>query len=76
MKKFFLLISAGICAASTFMAVENGAGTAENQDARARKKIYCIYTKMDAECVLGEGEICLANIVNGKCEDLVIKPEE
>lgn len=73
MKK--ILFFASVCAVSTFLASKNGTETKENQDARARLKQYCVYEgDPDKDCILGEGPFCIANIVNGKCEDLEIKP--
>ncbi len=58
------------------MAMGNGTEATENQKANASKKLYCIYDEKNiVECIIGEGPYCIANIVNGECIDIEIKPE-
>lgn len=74
MKKILFFVS--ICAVGTFMAMGNGTEATEIQKAKASNKQYCIYSEQkENECMLGEGNYCIANIVDGKCVDLEIKPE-
>lgn len=74
MKK--ILFFASICAVGTFMAMGNGTEATENQKAKASDKQYCVYEGIpDKDCIMGEGDYCIANIVDGKCVDLEIKPE-
>lgn len=75
MKKILFFVS--ICAVGTFMAMGNGTEATENQKAKASNKQYCIYDEYDTQkdCELGEGNYCIAYIVDGKCVDIEIKPE-